>query len=147
MDREILGRWIHESARKAVEQGNTVAADKHGEKAFRFVEWDDLSESAKEGKRMQADFLFEKLSIDYLPDPLNPEMAWVQIDRNGLRQRVEIPFWLLAHLRAVSHAYHDVTGKQSEYMESYQEGFKGDCIVDWLVVWAEKDQIAPENNA
>lgn len=144
MDREILGRWIHESARQAVELGSTIAAEKFGEKHYTFVEWDELSERAKEGKRMQADFLLQNLSIDYLPRPLDPETAWVQIDRTGLRHRVEIPFWLLAHLRAMSRVYRDVSGRQSEYLKSYQEGFEGDCIVDWLVAWAEKNQVADE---
>ena len=56
---EDLAEEIHESAREAVLSGATVAHDKFGENAKRFTEWNELTENAREGKRMQAQYLMD----------------------------------------------------------------------------------------
>jgi hypothetical protein len=65
VDREILARDLHETARQAVLEGKTVAHTVGNEKTFTFIEWDDLAEPAKEGRRMQADQLIAKYRIMY----------------------------------------------------------------------------------
>lgn len=54
MDIEEFAKALHEAGRAAVEAGNTVAAEKFGEKTRTFIEWDDLAEPAREGRRIQA---------------------------------------------------------------------------------------------
>lgn len=51
---EEFAKALHEAGRAAVEAGNTVAAEKFGEKTRTFIEWDDLTELAREGRRIQA---------------------------------------------------------------------------------------------
>lgn len=53
-----LARAIHEAGREAVEKGATVAAT-----PGRFLEWDEISEAAREGRRIQARFLIQKYCI------------------------------------------------------------------------------------
>ena len=60
---ERLAQVIHESAREAVLSGATVAHDKFGENAKRFTEWNELTENAREGKRMQAQYLIDLYHI------------------------------------------------------------------------------------
>ncbi len=60
---EKIACEIHNSAREAVLTGATVAHDKFGENAKNFTEWDDLTENAREGKRMQAKYLLERYYI------------------------------------------------------------------------------------
>jgi len=60
---EDLAQEIHESARAAVTSGNTVAHDQFGDKTYSFVEWEDLSDSAREGKFTQAAYLLESYNI------------------------------------------------------------------------------------
>jgi len=57
---EDLAKELHEAGRAAVESGATVAADKFGETARKFMEWDEISESAREGRRIQAKYLLDK---------------------------------------------------------------------------------------
>lgn len=54
VDEESLAMALHEAGREAVEKGITVSAQKFGEEARRYTEWDELAEPAKEGRRMQA---------------------------------------------------------------------------------------------
>ena len=72
IDRESLARMLHEAGRKAVEAGNTVAAEQFGEQTRTFIEWDDLSEPAREGRRIQADYLLENLYVEK-PEPQTSE--------------------------------------------------------------------------
>ena len=51
---EDLAKDLHEAGRAAVEAGNTVAATKFGEQTRKFLEWDEISEEAREGRRIQA---------------------------------------------------------------------------------------------
>ena len=63
MDIEILAKELHEAGRAAVEAGNTVAAEKFGEQTRKFIEWDELTEVAREGRRIQARYLLGKFDI------------------------------------------------------------------------------------
>jgi hypothetical protein len=63
MEIEMLAKELHEAGRAAVEAGNTVAADKFGEQTRKFMEWDEISESAREGRRIQARYLLERMDI------------------------------------------------------------------------------------
>ena len=60
---EALARQLHESGRAAVEKGATVAAGNLGDKARRFLEWDEITEEAREGRRMQAAWLLDRYFI------------------------------------------------------------------------------------
>lgn len=63
-DVEMLARELHEAGRKAFDAGTTVAQAQQKDKAFPFVEWDELTEQAKEGKRIQARHLIGKFRIE-----------------------------------------------------------------------------------
>lgn len=68
VDVEELARELHEAGRDAVEAGATVAAEHLGERAEvesprKFIEWDDLTENAKDGRRSQARNLLAKFAI------------------------------------------------------------------------------------
>ena len=54
LDVEKLAKELHEAGREAVEKGNTVAAGKFGDPSRKFLEWNEISESAREGRRTQA---------------------------------------------------------------------------------------------
>lgn len=56
---EQLARELHEAGREAVERGATVAHANLGEPARRFLEWPEISEEAREGRRIQARWLLE----------------------------------------------------------------------------------------
>lgn len=60
---EELAKELHEAGRTAVENGNTVAAEKFGEQTRKFIEWEYLSESAKDGRRIQAVHLLQRYHI------------------------------------------------------------------------------------
>ena len=63
-DVEMLARELHEAGRKAFDAGTTIAQAQQKDKAFPFVEWDGLTEQAKEGKRIQARHLIETFRIE-----------------------------------------------------------------------------------
>jgi hypothetical protein len=63
---EELARELHEAGREAVVKGATVAADKFGEKTRIFMEWEDITENAREGRRIQARYLLRKYEIRVL---------------------------------------------------------------------------------
>lgn len=60
---EQLAIELHEAGRAAVEAGNTVAAEKFGEQTRTFIEWYDLTEPARTGRRIQAEYLLDKYTI------------------------------------------------------------------------------------
>jgi hypothetical protein len=60
---EELARELHEAGREAVEKGATVAADHHGEKARTFLGWEEITENAREGRRIQARYLLERYVV------------------------------------------------------------------------------------
>jgi len=63
IDLETLARELHEAGRAAVEQGNTVAAEKFGDPSRKFLEWDELTGPARTGRRIQAAYLLAKFNI------------------------------------------------------------------------------------
>ncbi len=63
MDIEVLAKELHEAGREAVVKGATVAADHHGEKTRVFLAWDEITENAREGRRIQARYLLSKYNI------------------------------------------------------------------------------------
>lgn len=63
VDTEALAKELHEAGRSAVEQGATVAAENLGDKARTFMEWDEITETARNGRRMQAVYLLNRFII------------------------------------------------------------------------------------
>ena len=61
-DTEILAKEIHEAGRKAVEIGAAVNPT-----GCHFIDWDDLSDAAREGRRIQARHLINRFNIEYIP--------------------------------------------------------------------------------
>ncbi|MEG1825209.1 MAG: hypothetical protein RRY12_01685 [Cloacibacillus sp.] len=64
---ERFAKELHEAGRQAFLSGATVAQQHHDDKVFPFIEWEDLSESAKDGKRIQARYLINKFNIELMP--------------------------------------------------------------------------------
>lgn len=62
-DVEYMAQAIHESGRRSVEEGKTVAAEKYGETTRKFLAWKDISETAREGRRIQARDFLERFVI------------------------------------------------------------------------------------
>lgn len=61
---EELAKELHEAGREAVEKGATVAADIMGsQNIVKFREWDQISETAREGRIIQARYLLAKYTI------------------------------------------------------------------------------------
>lgn len=58
LSEEELARELHEAGREAVEKGATVAIT-----PGRFLEWDEISEGAREGRRIQARYLLKKYYV------------------------------------------------------------------------------------
>jgi hypothetical protein len=63
MNIEVLAKDLHEAGREAVEKGATVAATIGKEKIFKFREWDEIDELAREGRRIQARYLLARYDI------------------------------------------------------------------------------------
>ena len=64
---EYLAQQLHEAGRAAVEAGQTVAAERFGDYARVFVKWEEISEQAREGRRVQARYLLEHFNISKKP--------------------------------------------------------------------------------
>lgn len=60
---ETFAKELHEAGRAAVEAGATVAAEKFGETTRKFLEWDEITEMAREGRRIQSRYLLQKFNI------------------------------------------------------------------------------------
>ena len=60
---EWLAKELHESGRAAVESGATVAADKFGDTTRKFMGWDEITDNAREGRRIQARYLLKRYEI------------------------------------------------------------------------------------
>lgn len=58
---EMLAAELHEAGRRAFEAGATVSQAQRKDKIFPFIDWDNLTEQAKEGKRIQAKFILDNL--------------------------------------------------------------------------------------
>lgn len=63
MDTETLAKLLHEAGREAVLTNKVVKKDGNPIGQIKFIEWDELKEEAKEGRRIQARFLLDKLEI------------------------------------------------------------------------------------
>ena len=72
LDIEYLAKQLHEAGREAVLNGNTVAADKFGEKTRKFLEWEEITENAREGRRVQARHVLNKFYITWKEENINP---------------------------------------------------------------------------
>lgn len=59
MNVETLARELHEAGREAVEKGKLVKKIP-GE---RFLEWDEITDDAREGRKIQARYLLHKFTI------------------------------------------------------------------------------------
>lgn len=59
MDIETLSKALHEAGREAVEKKAVVNPNTHS----KFLEWDELEEHMKEGRRIQARYLLEHFAI------------------------------------------------------------------------------------
>ncbi len=59
---ELLARDIHEAQREAVAKGKTLTRAL-GSPPYPFIEWKDLPEKAREGRRLQAQYLLSRYNI------------------------------------------------------------------------------------
>ncbi|MDR3166022.1 MAG: hypothetical protein LBU13_10645 [Synergistaceae bacterium] len=59
MNVETLAEELHEAGRAAVEAGATVNPT-----GSKFLEWDEITEQAREGRRIQARYLLERYEIN-----------------------------------------------------------------------------------
>lgn len=83
MDVEVLAILLHEAGGEAVEKGATVAAENLGAAARKFLEWSEISETAKEGRRIQARFLIARgigFNAQSKPDAVTPTPSPAKID-------------------------------------------------------------------
>lgn len=60
---EDLAFQLHEAGREAVEKGATVAHSLGDSKTFKFLEWTEITETAREGRRIQARYLLSRYDI------------------------------------------------------------------------------------
>jgi len=60
---ESLAKVLHESGREAVLTNKVVKKDGTPVGQIKFIEWDQLNEDAKEGRRIQAGYLLERFII------------------------------------------------------------------------------------
>lgn len=65
---EELAQALHEAGREAVERGNTVCAADLGIGLKQFIEWHELTDNAKEGRRQQAAWLLKRYDISPKPN-------------------------------------------------------------------------------
>ena len=68
MEVEYLAEVLHEAGREAIEQKKTVVASLGLKTPIKFLEWDEIHEDAKEGRRIQARYLLNKYHIIDLED-------------------------------------------------------------------------------
>ena len=65
MNIEELAKELHEAGREAVEKGATVESE-HFSYTQNFLTWEDISENAREGRRIQARYLLSRYAIEPL---------------------------------------------------------------------------------
>lgn len=58
-----LAQALHEANKEAVEHGYTDAAESLNKKTCTFLEWNQLTENARDGRRIQAHALLEKYIV------------------------------------------------------------------------------------
>ena len=61
---EFFAKELHEAGRAAVVSGATVGSSL-GEPSKRFLEWDEISEKAREGRRIQARYLLHAFRVTF----------------------------------------------------------------------------------
>ena len=66
MEIEELAKVLHEAGREAVEKKMTVVASLGLETPTKFLEWGEINEDAKEGRRIQARYLLALCDIQYI---------------------------------------------------------------------------------
>ena len=64
VDIETLARELHEAGREAVMKRKTVVASLGLKTPTKFLEWEEIAEDAKEGRRIQARYLLSKFKIE-----------------------------------------------------------------------------------
>lgn len=64
MEIEKLAKELHEAGREAVLKKKTVVASLGLKTPSKFLEWDEIHEDAKEGRRIQARYLLAKYKIE-----------------------------------------------------------------------------------
>ena len=116
-DVEMLAMELHEAGRKAFDAGTTVAQAQQKDKAFPFVEWDELTEQAKEGKRIQARHLIEKFRIEL---PHGGERA--ELQAHAAKQKL-----LMWERYAVDVDFEALRKELNAYMGK-GEGYDGLCV-------------------
>lgn len=116
-DVEMLAMELHEAGRKAFDAGTTVAQAQQKDKAFPFVEWDELAEQAKEGKRIQARHLIEKFRIEL---PHGGERA--ELQAHAAKQKL-----LMWERYAVDVDFEALRKELNAYMGK-GEGYDGLCV-------------------
>jgi len=60
---EELAKELHEAGREAVEKRKTVVASLGLKTPSIFLEWNEITEDAKEGRRIQVRYLLSKFDI------------------------------------------------------------------------------------
>ena len=63
MEIEQLAKELHEAGREAVEKRKTVVSSLGLKTPNKFLEWDEITEDAKEGRRIQARYLLARFNI------------------------------------------------------------------------------------
>ena len=63
MEVEELAKELHEAGREAVLTRKTVVASLGLKTPTKFLEWDEIADVAKEGRRIQARYLLAKFDI------------------------------------------------------------------------------------
>lgn len=76
MKTEELAKILHESGREAVALGAMVNPNTHP----KFLEWDELEEYMKEGRRIQAKYLLNRFYIVKPGDALYFQKIFKEID-------------------------------------------------------------------
>ena len=70
---ELIAKELHEAGREAVVHGNTVAATNFNIPSRTFLEWNEISEEARDGRRMQARALLKKFQFIVKGDYVVPD--------------------------------------------------------------------------
>jgi len=60
---EKLAKLLHEAGREAVMKKKTVVASLGLETPNKFLEWDEIHEDAKEGRRIQARYILKRYAM------------------------------------------------------------------------------------
>ena len=63
MNIEELAKELHEAGREAVMKKKTVVASLGIKTPNKFLEWNEIHEDAKDGRRIQAKYLLNKFNI------------------------------------------------------------------------------------